>query len=193
MKFVFKLVAALIVALATGAGSALLIIDRGARSSDVENGPWRANLTIDSKEEVDPYTRAMVAQADLLALNKNEVLSFTAFTDDTGALLSSACNYKIAGRDLPARWWNLTAYGADEYLIPNPQDRYSFGATHVTRAEDGTYTLYIAPGAQSGDRIPSGKKHQHLSVILRLYNPEQIAVAAPSTIALPTITQEACP
>lgn len=192
MKFVFKIAAALLVALAIGGGSALFIIERSLQSSDVKNGPWHINLTIGS-EAVGPYMRAASAQAGLLSPTKSETLSFTAFTDDEGAALDSVCNYKITGGDLPARWWSLTAYGADGYLIPNPQDRYSFGANNVARAEDGTYVIHLAPTAKSGNRLPSGKRRQHISVTLRLYSPEAAAITAPSIIELPAITRETCP
>lgn len=83
MKLALKLVAAFVVALILGAGSAILLIRSGGLGGDVAVGPWETDLTIGSTQ-ADPYTRARVAVAGLLALNRNETIYFTAHRDDAG-------------------------------------------------------------------------------------------------------------
>ena len=49
--------------------------------------------------------------------------------------LDGDCRYEIAGRDPDTRWWSVTAYGADDFLIPNSANRYSMAKTTVAAKE----------------------------------------------------------
>lgn len=198
MGNLLKAVGAFAAALVLGVGSAVWMVSRGLAAGEVSSGPWRTNLAIGS-EAADPYTRATVARAGLLALNRSETLYFTAATDSDGAALNADCHYRLEGGDLPARWWSVTAYGADHFLIPNPQERYSYGGNTVARAADGSYTIHVAPepetdaGTGADNWIPSGNKAQPFSLTIRLYNPSEAAAADPGSIALPRVVRESCP
>ena len=69
MKLALKLVAVVVVALILGAGSALFVIRGFGLGGDIAVGPWVTSLTIGSTQ-ADPYTRARVAVAGLLALGR---------------------------------------------------------------------------------------------------------------------------
>lgn len=194
LKLAFKLVAAVVVALALGVGSAILLVRAGGLGGEVAVGPWETSLVIGSKE-ADPYTRARVAVAGLLALNRSETVYFTAARDDTGGPLRVSCSYKVIGSDPPARWWSITLYGADHYLVPNDQDRYSYGGETVAREEDGTFVIAVGPDETEGNWIPTGdgQTGDTFTLTLRLYNPDENAARDPGGIALPQIAKEACP
>lgn len=193
LKLALKLLAAVLVALALGAGSALLAVRSGGLGSQVASGPWETDLTIGSSE-ADPYTRAQVAVAGLLALNRNETIYFTAARDGDGNRLRVNCSYKIEGTDPPARWWSITLYGDDHFLVSNPQQRYSYGGASVARNEDGSFTIAVGPDETDGNWIPTGQDNTGgtFTLTLRLYNPDENAARNPSGIVLPQIAKEAC-
>ncbi|MFN4353050.1 DUF1214 domain-containing protein [Parvibaculum sp.] len=193
MKLALKLLATVLVALAFGVGSALLAVRSGGLGKAVSSGPWETDLTIGSAD-ADPYIRAQVAVAGLLALNRNETIYFTAARDGDGNRLRSDCSYKVEGYDPPARWWSITLYGEDHYLVSNPLQRYSYGGETVARNEDGSFTIMVGPEETDGNWIPTGQGHSDatFTLTLRLYNPDENAARKPSGIVLPQIAKEAC-
>ena len=193
MKLALKLLATVLVALVLGAGSAVLLVRSGGLGGQTATGPWETDLTIGSME-ADPYTRARVAVAGLLALNRNETIYFTAGRDGDGERLRVSCSYRIEGTDPPARWWSITLYGDDHFLVSNPQQRYSYGGETVARNEDGSFTIAVGPNETDGNWIPTGDglTGDTFTLTLRLYNPDENAARNPSGIALPQIAKEAC-
>ena len=84
----------------------------------VSDGPWSTSLDTGSSEG-GPYLRARIAVHGLLALSREETVYYSALRDSDGADLVGNCSYRLEGRDPPTRWWSITAYGADDFLIPN--------------------------------------------------------------------------
>jgi hypothetical protein len=162
---------------------------RGGWGGAVSDGPWKTSLATGSSEG-GMYQRASVAVHGLLALNRSETIYYTANTDSAGERLSGACRYTVTGRDPPARWWSITAYGADDYLIPNAAGRYSVSKNSVARAGDGTFSVTVAKSGSGANWIPPGDGPFSLS--LRLYNPDAKVAADPAHVALPTITKVNC-
>lgn len=198
MSFVWKWLGitagVLIVALGLGLGSAWWMINAGF-GSGLQNGAWATNTNIGSPQ-ANPYTRAAVARAGLLALNKSETVYFTAATDDAGEPLTTKCTYRLEGAPLATRWWSITAYGADHYLIPNPQKHYSQAMNTVSRAADNSFTLTVGPDATGENSIPTGYagsgEGAPFSLTLRLYNPAEETYTNLGGIRLPAITRETC-
>lgn len=191
VKLVLKLLASFVVALVLGVGSALLLLRGGGLGGTISVGPWKTSEVIGSAD-ADPYTRARVAIGGLLALHRSETIYFTAATDDEGARLRKQCTYKLIGSDPAARWWSVTAYAADHYLIPNPLDRYSYGGNTVAREDDGSFLISVGPAESDGNWIPTGEDDGTFTLTLRLYNPTEEAARDPSGIVLPSIAREAC-
>ena len=135
--------------------------------------------------------RALVARTGLFALNKSETIYFVSDTDGNGQPLHSNCDYRIEGQDIQTRWWSITAYGADHFLIANEKTRYSFNGQDVIRASDGTYRILMSSTAQSGNWLPTGNQEQ-LYLALRLYNPQPAVYENPAGLELPQIIREEC-
>jgi hypothetical protein len=172
-----------------GVASAAAILVAGA-VGDVRSGAWTTNLTSGSSE-TGMHHRARVAVAGLMALSKQEALYWVAFTDDQGAPLTGSCDYRLQGSDVPARWWSITAYGADSYLIPNPAARYSFSKTTVERAADGSFVIHVSSQEQGPNWLPVAAG-ERFDLTARLYNPEPAVYANPERTSLPTITKVSC-
>lgn len=190
MGFFLRLLVSIVVGVGLGLGSAYYMIVHGTGQQDVViNGPWRSNLAAGGVD-ADMYTRASVAVFGLLALNKSETVYYTARGDSAGEAFDPACSYRIEGRDPDARWWSITAYGRDSYLIANPQKRYAIGKTNVVRATDGSFVIRLSRTPEDGNWIATSA--DGFDVSLRLYNPGPSVIDRPSTVELPKIVKETC-
>lgn len=190
MKIVGKIAAALIIGTALGVAATWFTVVRAAKPGGLSNGPWRTNLATGDARS-DPYTRARVAVHGLLALNRSETIYFTAARDSDGEPLDGRCIYQLSGRDPDARWWSVTAYGPDDYLIPNAAGRYSVSKTSVTKASDGTFSIQVGGATDGANWIPLAPERFSLS--LRLYNPSELIGLDPVHAALPAIKKLSCP
>ncbi|MEQ9518784.1 MAG: DUF1214 domain-containing protein [Parvibaculum sp.] len=195
MNLLLKLLGCLVVAVALGLGSAWWLINAGLGSA-VQNGAWATDPAIGATN-ADPYTRAAVARAGLLALNITETAYFTAVIDDSGEPLSTACTYKLTGATaLATRWWSITAYGADHYLIPNEAKQYSQAMNSVSPRTSGGFEISVGPDAEGADAIATGYSGTGVgdpfSLTLRLYNPSSAIYDHLASVALPRIVKEGC-
>lgn len=189
MRLAAKIIAMLVIGTALGLLVTWFTIMRGAMPGGVSDGPWKTNLLIGSSGG-DMATRASVAAHGLLALNRSETIYYSASADDSGERLNGRCTYLITGRDPPARWWSITVYGADDFLIPNPAGRYSISKTSVMRDAGGAFVATIAAEPHGQNALPTnGEK---FGLTLRLYNPSSAVAADPAHVALPSIHKVSC-
>ena len=163
-----------------------LLIDHYA----TRNGPWRTSGDT-GRADANPYTRAAVAIAGLYALTPQEAVYFTAFTDSSGEPLRGECHYQLIGQPPAARWWSITVYGADHFLVPNAAGRYSRNANTLSFEADGHFKLDLASTASGDNSLPIPERGP-FSLTLRLYNPPASVLAALETTALPTLTRGDC-
>jgi hypothetical protein len=188
-----RIALAALLSLALGLGSAYLALRSGLAAGSLAVGPWRTSLGTGSAD-ADLYTRARVAVAGLLALAPSETIYFTATSDAEGAPLRAECDYLLGGGELAARWWSVTAYGADHFLIPNGAGSYSIGQTTVVRDAGAHWTARVSTRPSAGNWIPSGDPgaRGEISLTVRLYNPHPEVARDPSRAELPTLEREAC-
>ncbi len=179
----------LVLAMLIGAGGAVFRLKLLDSIDDVRVGPWRSSSLIGSPQ-ASPMLRALVAVNGILALNHAQAIYFTASADDDGQPLTGACQYRVVGHDLPARWWSVTAYGADRFLIPNAQHRYSATRDSVSRDADGAFAITIGTQPQPGDWIAT--QPGHFLLTLRAYAPEAILSGTPPSALLPRIERAHC-
>jgi hypothetical protein len=191
MRFFLKSLAVLAIGAVLGLAVTWLAVFRstGGTGDGIDDGPWHTSLLVGSTQS-GMLLRAVIAVHGLLALNRSETIYYTATTDGAGAKFDSRCTYKIAGSDPPTRWWSITAYGADDFLIPNPAKLYSASKNSVTRATDGSFVVIVSRSDSGPNGIPVGDGPFSLS--LRLYNPDAKVAADPAHVKLPTIAKEKC-
>lgn len=161
----------------------------GARG--YEHNGW-VGSTVAGSVDADPWTRAQVAVRGLLALNKSQAIYLTTHVDETGAALREGCRYRVSGGAMPARWWSVTVYAADNYLPLNDDDALSFDATEVRPDPAGNWTATLAGQRPGEGAWASTRNAGKFDITLRLYNPTAAAQADFATIPLPRVTRLDC-
>jgi hypothetical protein len=155
-------------------------------SASVLNGSWMVHKTMDMGE--DKLFTAQIAVATLYALKSSEVLYMVAAKDADGNPLNAEHEYVISGNanHLNARYWSITLYADDYFLIPNEMKKYSFNKFNTACDDDGNFTIAISKNKQNGNRIPSGGEGQ-LYLLLRMYHADKTVYENIETIDLPKI------
>jgi hypothetical protein len=189
MRRALKIAATIAIGVALGLAATWVTVIRGTMSGGVSDGPWSTSLDTGSSES-GLYLRARIAVHGLLALSREETVYYSALRDSEGSDLIGNCSYQLEGRDLPTRWWSITAYGADDFLIPNNANLYSVSKNSVARNADGSFAVTLSQAKADGNWIPVAPGRFNLTI--RLYNPDQQVIADPAHVALPTISKETC-
>lgn len=184
-----KIAATIAIGAAIGLAATWATVIRGTMSGGISDGPWSTSLDMGSREG-GPYLRARIAVHGLLALSREETVYYSALRDSDGADLVGNCNYRLEGRDPPTRWWSITAYGADDFLIPNDANLYSVSKNSVARNADGSFAATFSRAKTDGNWIPIMPGRFNLTI--RLYNPGGEVIADPAHVVLPTISRETC-
>jgi hypothetical protein len=189
MRRALKIAAMIAIGIALGLAATWATAVRGTMSGGVSDGPWSTSLDTGSSES-GLYLRARVAVHGLLALSREETVYYSALRDSNGADLVGNCIYRLEGRDLPTRWWSITAYGADDFLIPNDANLYSISKNSVARNPNGSFAVTLSQAKANGNWIPVAPGRFNLTI--RLYNPDHEVIADPAHVALPKISKEIC-
>ena len=165
----------------------------------VQNGDWVTSVATGS-QDAGVMLKAAVALGGLLASTQENSMYYRLNTV-SGEPLRLNCRYRIEGKDYAANWWSITAYGWDNYLIPNPQKRYSFNNENLVRNTNGSWVITVAATEQAGNWLPvgpSGAPHWRklgdydFDLLLRLYTPGDAYLEMPQSAELPTVTRETC-
>jgi len=176
---------------ALGVGTAVAAGAAAFRAGGVQVGPWTTNVDVGSRA-ASPWLRAAVAMGGFLALDRRETLYFRATADDGGRTLSRRCSYRVEGAAPAARWWSVTVYGSDAFLLPNRAHRYSFGSAALRPGQDVSFEL--APRSDDAAVVPLGDApvDGSFSLVLRLYEPAEGVVVDPASAQLPRVRRLGC-
>lgn len=189
MRLLLKLLAVLVAGTTLGLLATWLAVFRFP-PGQISNGPWKTTPGI-ATAQTDAYRRAFTAVHGLFAMNRNEAIYYTASTDSDGRALIGRCRYKIEGPAPDTRWWSITAYGPDDYLIANPSGRYSVTKQQVAPDARGNIVVLVGERLDTGNAIAVGAGRFSLS--LRLYNPGPEFLVNPANAALPALLRMSCP
>lgn len=176
--------------LLAGAASGWLWLRQGMAQGESYSG-WTGS-SVTGSTEADPWTRARVAVAGLLALSKEHAIYFTRKTDDAGQPLREACRYRVSGGNLPARWWSVTVYAADNYLPLNTDDALSFDATEVRPDGSGQWSAILSPTRPESGAWASTSAAGSYDITLRLYQPTPQAQQDYGSIPMPRVERLDC-
>lgn len=180
----------LLAGLAVGAASGWFTLQHGMVQGETYSG-WSGSKVTGSVD-ADPWTRARVAVSGLLALNKSQAIYFSRNTDDSGARLREDCRYRVTGGAMPARWWSITVYAADNYLPLNDDDALSFDQTEAQPAGKAEWTGILSPKQPEGEPWASTNKAGDFDITLRLYQPTPEAQQDYGSIPMPKVTKLDC-
>lgn len=186
-----RYLAATLVGLAAGVASAASVTGGTMGDGSLVVGRWSTDLAIGGPA-ASPWVRARVARVGLLALSREETVYFDRTTDEEGEPLRDACRYRLAGGALPARWWSVTIYGADQMLPRNPDDAASVDATRLATDAAGTWTATVSTARPAAGAWISSRGAGTFSLTLRLYNALRVDAAALRALALPTVRRTGC-
>ncbi|RDV06211.1 DUF1214 domain-containing protein [Sphingorhabdus pulchriflava] len=164
------------------------------RSADlgrqVTNGPWSTN-TDNGTKDATALSRARVALFGLLALPAKEAMYFQARTDSDGAPLKGNCTYTVQGGEIDARWWSITLYRGEGWLVKNAANRWSVGGNAPVRDAGGNWSFTVSPKKADGVWLPTGRTPQ-FDLTLRTYHPKGALLNDPAKAKLPSINKETC-
>lgn len=163
------------------------------------NGNWVTNVSTGSAD-AGVILKATVALGGLLASTREDSIYYR-LSSVSGEPLRLNCRYRIQGDDYAADWWSITAYGWDNYLMPNPIKRYSYNNENIDRAQDGSWEIHVAAAEQPGNWLPIAPAgadawrrlaDHDFDLLLRLYTPGQAYLDSPQSAPMPTVTLEGC-
>ena len=198
-KLVLKISAAVLLTLLLAALLLSRNIGAGLGSMHISNGDWVTSVATGS-QDAGIMLKASVAIGGLLASTRENSMYYRLSSVD-GEPLSLNCRYRIEGKDYKANWWSITAYGWDNFLIPNSQKRYSYNNENLQRQPDGSWVIWLGAAEQPGNSLPTGpsgsptwKKRvdNEFDLLLRLYTPGSEFLDSPGMVDLPTVTLEGC-
>ncbi len=176
-----------LIGVALGALSLWATLEIGAAGFGAHYGLWSHNRAAGSAA-AGPYTRAIIAREGLLALSAREALYFNLDSDADGRPLDESCVYELRGAPMAARWWSVTLYGDDAFLIDNGDNAYSVDASDIGA---GPWSIRIAPVQGSAPYwLSSRSAGRGFALTLRVYNPQDSFRASGDT--LPTLSRISC-
>ena len=190
MRTFFKWLAVIFIGIALGTGLAVWQIRSSGLGDDIRIGPWSTGRDIGTAD-ADMKTRAIVALRGLLALPKQEARYFTATTDSAGAPLDGKCSYTLSGGTIEARWWSVTLYDRQGWLIANRWNRHSIGSARIPAEQAGSWSFIVAPGGAEGLWIPTATDGP-FELTLRAYRPSGTLASDPAQVTMPAITKGEC-
>ncbi len=181
-------IAAIVAGVLLGLASAWAVLQFGGSSFTEHYGHWVHSRAAGSTA-ADPYTRAIIARDGLLALSAREAAYFSLNQDEQGRPLSESCVYELNGRPLDARWWSVTLYADDNFLVRNTDNAHSMDASRA--GNDTPWRIRISPvRGDAAHWISSREARRDFIVMLRVYNPQRDF--RPSEQSLPVLTTISC-
>jgi hypothetical protein len=190
MKTWHRYVICVALGLIGGAAYAVQQVRGGLNDGLVANGPWETGKSFGTAD-ASTLTRAKVALSGLLALPAKEAMYFTAQNDSDGRALDGRCTYEVRGGTLDGRWWSVTLYEGEGWLVKNAANRWSIPASAVSTDAQGWWSFTVSPDAQSGSWLPTGSV-EAFDLTLRLYHPSADIIKSPEKAQLPIIDRKGC-
>lgn len=190
MKFLLSLLAAIVIAVATGLGSVWLAVGEGLLLKPVKVGDWSVWPGAGTPNP-DPYSMAVVARTGQVPLGPGEAWMFVASRDSAGNPVRGGCEYQLKGTLPDVRLWTLEAVDAAGNVAANPLGRYALSSREIVNL-GSEIEVTLAPRARPGNWLPIAGDSRPLTIILRLYDPQGIDAAQLPGLALPRLTAKGC-
>ena len=143
------------------------------------------------------YTRAAVAAAGTFASKKPEQAYYQAEIDIEDQPLNGNCLYRLSGEDIESRWWSITAYANDGFLIENTEKLYSYNSETINYNANGGFEVYFLGDNDfisdvSNENWLRVNQDENFNVSLRIYYPGEEFFSNLRRVNLPIIEKVKC-
>jgi len=162
----------------------------------VKNDIW---TTLPSPGDPDRsiYTRAAVAAAGTFASKKPEQAYYQTEIDIEDQPLNGNCLYRLSGEDIESRWWSVTAYANDGFLIENTEKLYSYNSETINYNANGGFEIYFLGDNDfisdvSNENWLRVNQDENFNVSLRIYYPGEEFFSNLRRVNLPIIEKVKC-
>lgn len=162
-----------LLAIIIGSGAGVYSIKSGKSDSQRIIGNWQ---TVDKDKDLstaDLLTIAQIAVYGPYALTKKEVIYLSTNTDSEGNALDPKSDYVISGKKLDAKYWSITAYDENGFLIKNPINKYSYNLENVKYQADSTSYKINLSGTEKKENWLPVNNIKKTGLIIRLYLPSE--------------------
>ncbi len=182
---------AVAIAVVVGGGSVRYILQAQEGVDAIHIGAWTAFPAVGTAD-ADPYSKARVARAGVLALGQAEGLPFVADRDEDGEPLRRECSYAIEGSFPTARFWTL--YAADRSMDvivtgkPRPAALQSY---EILRRPDNSALISASERPSPGNWLPVAGSGP-LYFVLTFYDTPIASSTGLSDTVLPQIRKAGC-
>jgi hypothetical protein len=169
LKNIFVIVFLGLLAILVGLAIATYRISRIQTSpAFAQYGSWRGSKDLPLNR--DDLVTTQVTLFALFALPSEEAVYLFAMQDVDNKSLNGNSDYVIEGNvhNIKATYWSITAYGKDQFLIPNDANRYSFNANSLVTDSLGNYKIILSARRKVGNWLPLAKDVP-FRLVLRLY------------------------
>lgn len=167
--------------------AAFRIADIDNNSAFFHNGSWTGGTDLPLGK--DNLLTAQVTVFALFALPSEEAVYLFARQDNDRNAFNSASDYIITGniRQINARYWSITCYGKDLFLVPNSEERFSFNNTNITTDSAGNFKIVVSHQKQPGNWLPA-PHNTPFTLVLRIYGGDKDFLTHLASSPLPAIS-----
>jgi len=187
LKSVLSYVVLVLLAVLSGFGVAIYRISSIQTSpAFAQYGSWRGSKDLPLNR--DDLVTTQVTLFALFALPSSEAIYLFASGDADNKLLTGKSDYTLEGNihHIKSAYWSITAYGKDQFLIPNEVNRYSFNAHNMATDSLGNFKITLSAEQKPGNWLPV-KKDAPFRLVLRIYQGEKDFVEHLESAGLPVI------
>lgn len=186
----FSKIAFIVLAILLGVGVGVYrIADFDNSNAVFKNGSWKGSKNLPLGK--DNLLTAQITAFALFALPSSEAIYLVASKDKNQERLTSENDYTLTANvhDIRAKYWSITAYGTDLYLIPNEINRYSFNNRSIASDSSGNFTIHLSPTKKQGNWLPTPQKAKFY-LVLRIYSGEADFLSSLESSTLPIIKKD---
>ncbi len=166
--------------------AAMRLFDFEGSKALFKNGSWMGTNDLPLGKE--PLITAQVTLFALYALPSEEAVYLFARKDNEGNLLNANHEYQITGNlhQVEAKYWSITAYGRDLFLIPNKENRFSFNGANIQADSAGNFTIILSSKPHEGNWLPTAPDSR-FNLLFRIYRGNKDFIKKLKEASLPEI------
>ena len=196
MIFARKYVLYFIIILIIAALETVIAIKIYPKIAFVKNDIWTI-LPSPGDPDRSIYTRAAVAAAGTFASKKPEQAYYQTEIDIEDQPLNGNCLYRLSGEDIESRWWSITAYANDGFLIENTEKLYSYNSETINYNANGGFEIYFLGDNDfisdvSNENWLRVNQDENFNVSLRIYYPGEEFFSNLRRVNLPIVEKVKC-